>query len=363
MEIVSKYILQKPVICVIDDDEMFNDVLCSTLQDQGYEVISFLSSPAFLLSESFIKKTFDLLITDINLPSLSGYEVCKRVRAHFTHDRVPVVMVTGYDASSEKTQGIEAGADDFVQKPFRHDELLAKLHSLLGIRADSIRRIDRLTKFISPNIADLVFEENHQVNLKLHRAQVTVLFSDLRGFTAFSENAEPEEVLDVLNNYYTAVGNCAFKYGATLGHLAGNGIMLFLNDPQPILDHQEVALKMAMEIRDSLNTQKELWRQKGYTIDFGIGLAEGYATMGGIGFDKFWQYSVIGPVANFASRLCHFATAGQILVSHRFLQRTTHHECFETESVGSITLKGIEKTVKAFNVISHAASNRFKNAA
>ncbi len=344
----------KPVICVVDDDEMFREVLCCTLETHGYDVIVFSSASLFLKSDAFTKKNFDLVVTDINMPGSTGYDLCRSVREKYAHDRIPIVMVTGNDALKEKTMGLDVGADDFIQKPFRNEELLAKVSSLLKIRVQALERLGRLTRFISPNIADLVVEDHQQLALKLHRAQVTVLFSDLRGFTAFSETAEPEEVLDILNHYYTAVGACAAKYKATLGHLAGDGIMLFLNDPLPIVNHQEVGLRMAMEIRDVLNEQKQVWKGKGYAIDFGIGLAEGFATMGGIGFDQFWQYSVIGPVANFASRMCHYANNGQILVSHRFLARMSGADSFHTESIGSITLKGIEKTVKAFNVVDYA---------
>jgi adenylate cyclase len=352
----------KAMICVVDDDDMFRDILSSILEAQGYEIKVFSSATQFLKSDAYLKKNFDLIVTDINMPGASGYDLCKKVREQFSRDRIPIVMVTGNDALDEKTKGLEVGADDFIQKPFRNDELLAKLNSLLNIRSQSLERLGQLTRFISPNIADLVFEENSNLSMKLHRAQVTVLFSDLRGFTAFSEHAEPEEVLEVLNNYYKAVGNCAYKYKATLGHLAGDGIMLFLNDPMPIVNHQEVGLKLALEIREALAEQKIVWKSKGYDIDFGIGLAEGFATMGGIGFDRFWQYSVIGPVANFASRMCHYANNGQILVSHRYLARMTGSSSFETESIGSITLKGIEKTVKAFNVVATAKELKLEKA-
>lgn len=351
----------KPMICVVDDDEMFNEVLCNILEDKGYQIITFSSASAFLKSDAFFQKKYDLIITDINMPEVSGYELCKRIRAQFSRERIPLVMVTGNDALNEKNRGLEAGADDFIQKPFRYEDLLVKLNSLLNIRAVSLEKLGRLTRFLSPNIADLVIEDHNQTVLKLHHAEVTVIFCDLRGFTAFSENAKPEEVLEVLNNYYTAVGSCALKYRATLGHLAGDGIMLFLNDPTPIPYHQEVALELSIEIRHTLNLQKVVWKNKGYEIDFGIGLADGFATMGGIGFDQFWQYSVIGPVANFASRMCSFATEGQILISHRFLERTPQNDSFKAESIGSITLKGIEKTVKAFNVVSYVASARLKN--
>lgn len=354
MESIPKSNKNKPIVCVVDDDEMFREVLCCTLETHGYDVIVFGSASLFLMSDAFARKTFDLVVTDINMPGASGYDLCRAVRDKYSQDRIPIVMVTGNDAIKEKTQGLEVGADDFIQKPFRNEELLAKLASLLKIRMQALERLGRLTRFISPNIADLVIGDHQQQALKLHRAQVTVLFSDLRGFTAFSETAEPEEVLEILNHYYTAVGACAAKYKATLGHLAGDGIMLFLNDPLPIQNHQEVGLRMAMDIRSALEEQKAVWHSKGYKIDFGIGLAEGFATMGGIGFDQFWQYSVIGPVANFASRMCHYANNGQILVSHRFLARMSGVDSFHTESIGSITLKGIEKTVKAFNVVDYA---------
>ncbi|MBL7543500.1 MAG: response regulator [Bdellovibrionaceae bacterium] len=354
MSVGSIDLKNKPLICVVDDDEMFRDILSSILQHQGYELVVFASASLFLSSNTFSEKKFDLIVTDINMPGASGYDLCRTVRSHFSQDHIPIVMVTGNDAVNEKTIGLDAGADDFIQKPFRNDELLAKVNSLLNIRMQARQQIGRLTKFISPNIADLVIENQNPGAMKLHRAQVTVMFSDLRGFTAFSENAEPEEVLDVLNNYYTVVGNSALKYQATLGHLAGDGIMLFLNDPHPTPNHQDIGLQLALEIRQVLNEQKVNWKSRGYHIDFGLGLAEGYATMGGIGFDRFWQYSVIGPVANFASRMCHYANNGQILVSHRFLERMVNKHLFQTESIGSITLKGIEKTVKAFNVVGEA---------
>tara|TARA_B110001454_G_scaffold171291_1_gene162079 strand:- start:113083 stop:114174 length:1092 start_codon:yes stop_codon:yes gene_type:complete len=362
MESVPKTIKNKPMICVVDDDDMFREVLSCTLETNGYDVIVFSSASMFLVSDAFAKKSFDLVITDINMPGATGYELCRSVREKYSQDRIPIVMVTGNDALKEKTKGLEVGADDFIQKPFRNEELLAKLASLLKIRFQALERLGRLTRFISPNIAEMMADDPQQLSLKLHRAQVTVLFSDLRGFTAFSETAEPEEVLEILNHYYKAVGASAAKYKATLGHLAGDGIMLFLNDPLPISNHQEVGLKLAMDIRSALNEQKVIWKTKGYNIDFGIGLAEGFATMGGIGFDQFWQYSVIGPVANFASRMCHYANNGQILVSHRFLARMSGADTFTTESIGSITLKGIEKTVKAFNVVDYAEEVKLSKA-
>ncbi|MGE0764745.1 MAG: adenylate/guanylate cyclase domain-containing protein, partial [Bdellovibrionales bacterium] len=338
-------------ICVIDDNEEFNALLCATLMEMGYEILSYPSAVHFLDSGQCASKNYDLIITDVNMPGMTGHELCRRIRAEHGEEHIPIIMLTGNDVVSEKALGLNVGADDFIQKPFRSQDLLAKIQSLLKIHAQSQAKVGRLSRFISPNIADLVLSDPKQKALAPHRAEVTVMFIDLRAFTAFSERAEPEEVMQVLNRYYTAVGNAAVKHHATLGHLAGDGIMLFLNDPTPIPNHQMVGVHLALEIREALAPQVELWEKRNYQIDFGIGLAEGYATMGGIGFEQFWQYSVIGPVANFASRLCSTADHGQILVSRRFLERMDPSQ-IETEVIGAISLKGIPTPVDVHNVLS-----------
>jgi class 3 adenylate cyclase len=232
---------------------------------------------------------------------------------------------------------------------------------LLNIREREVNRFKELEsskglnlelrRFVSPNIArHLGFADNQGI-LRPHRAEVTVLFVDLRRFTAFSEKVEPEEVLEVLHDYYTAVGTAAVKYKGTLSHLAGDGIMVFFNDPEPVKDHREVAIHMALEARESLSKHKKSWDERNYNIDFGMGLSEGYATIGGIGFEQFSQYTVIGTVSNFASRLSDVAVEGQILISHRFLSRVKNMDCL-TDQLGQVNLKGIEKPVSIYNVLS-----------
>lgn len=338
------------VICVVDDDEMYNKAICLALQEDGYTVIPFASASSFLEHQAANSVSYDLILTDINMPGHSGYDLCKSIRANSAGERVPIVMVTGSDAKNEKAEGLNAGADDFIQKPFNRIELLAKIRSLLGIRAQSIERIGRISRFLSPNVADLVLSGSQQQVLKPHRAHVTVMFIDLRGFTAFSEAVEPEEVLQVLNEYYLVVGNASLKYKVTLGLLAGDGVMLFLNDPVPIANHQELAVHLALEIRNDLAPHKALWQQRNYGIDFGIGIAEGHATIGQIGFDHFSQYTVIGPVANFAARLCNAAVDGQILVSNRYIERIDASR-FDVEPVRELSIKGLSKPVSTNNIL------------
>lgn len=349
-------------ICVVDDEKPFNDILCKTLREEGYSVISFPSATLFLQWAAVTSVGYDLIVTDVTMPGLSGYDLCRTIRASSQGERIPIVMLTANDPVVEKTIGLNAGADDFIQKPFQRKELLAKIKSLLNIRATSIERMDRIARFISPNLAEMVASDSKKLNLQPHRSFVTVMFIDLRGFTAFSEAVEPEEVLDVLNKYYHSVGHASIKYQATLGHLAGDGIMLFLNDPTPIEHHQEVALRLALEVRSALEPQKKVWQERSYEIDFGIGIAEGHATIGGIGFDRFSQYSVIGPVANFAARLCQAAKDGQILVSNRYLQRMNSPN-FVAQPLGEINMKGFQKAVTTNNIVRMTNENSIKKTA
>lgn len=366
---------EKPLICVVDDDEGVNAVLSEFLEAQGYDVKSFLR-PAVFLEAYVALPRCDLVISDINMPGLSGYDLCRALRKDAIGARVPIILVTGSEVQSEKAKGLEAGADDFIGKPWSSKELLAKVRSLLGIRRQELEtfgellktkglnqelntrledevlraeRLEQLRRFLSPNLASLLAIDSQQALLKPHRAEVTVFFADLRNFTSFSQDREAEEVMEVLSRYYTIVGDAAIRHKGTLGHLAGDGIMVFFNDPEADPDHKENALSMALEAREALILERETWRCRQYGIDFGMGLSTGFATLGAIGFDRFSQYSVIGPVTNLASRLCHAAVGGQILVSSRFLARLDA-EC-EAEPLGDLALKGIEKCVSAHNVL------------
>jgi adenylate cyclase len=356
----------KPVICIVDDDTLQSQALAEILTAENFRVVTFPSATAFLKEPDHFEK-YDLVISDINMPGASGFDLCRALRDSEVLIRLPVILITGSDPSVDRVQGVEAGADEFIGKPFEIRHLLAKIRSLLSIREREMHRQKELEtsndlnvelrRFVSPNIARHLGFADQQGILRPHRAEVTVLFVDLRRFTAFSEKVEPEEVLEVLHDYYTAVGTAAVKYKGTLSHLAGDGIMVFFNDPEPIKDHRETAIHMALEARETLNQHKKIWDQRNYNIDFGMGISEGYATIGGIGFEQFSQYTVIGTVSNFASRLSNVAIEGQILISHRFLSRVKNMEC-KTQPLGQVTLKGIEKPVSIYNVLSAEAPVR-----
>jgi class 3 adenylate cyclase len=211
-------------------------------------------------------------------------------------------------------------------------------------------RMDRLKRFFSPQLAELIIRGGEHDPLQSHRCEVTVVFLDLRGFTAFAEPAEPEEVMAVLHEYHAAIGPLVLEWGGTLERFTGDGMMIFFNDPVPVPNPSERAVRMAVAMRARVETLRAGWKERGgFDLDLGIGIAQGYATLGAIGFDGRWDYGAIGTVTNTAARLCAEALPGQILITTRVL--TDVADIVETVAVGELALKGLSKPVPAFNVI------------
>jgi class 3 adenylate cyclase len=282
---------------------------------------------------------------------------------------LPVVMVTALDPAQERLKGLEAGADDFLSKPINQAELLARVRSLLRIKqlwdqladlnatleqrvADQVQQLERfgrLKRFFSPQLAELIVAGDAEDPLRSHRREITVAFLDLRGFTAFAETAEPEEVMGVLREYHAEMGRLILEHEGTLERFAGDGMMIFFNDPVVVANPGERAVRMAVAMRDRVGELLGKWRKRGYDLDFGIGIAQGYATIGAIGFEGRWDYGAIGTVTNLAARLCGEAKPGQILLSQRLLGEV--EALVEAESVGALPLKGFAKPVPAFNLV------------
>jgi class 3 adenylate cyclase len=211
-----------------------------------------------------------------------------------------------------------------------------------------IERVGRLKSFLPPQIAQLVVSAGHESVLESHRRDVSVVFCDLRGFTAFSELAEPEEVMLVLREYQTKLGVLINKFEGTVERFSGDGLLVVFNDPLPCPDASMRAVRMALEMRDEVAKLSVKWSHSGHDIGFGVGIAHGYATLGSIGYEGRLQYSVTGKVANLASRLCDQAKDGQILVDINVF--STVETLADVEFAGELVLKGFSRPVKAFNV-------------
>jgi class 3 adenylate cyclase len=212
-----------------------------------------------------------------------------------------------------------------------------------------IERMGRLRRFLPPQVADLIVSSGNERQLESHRRDITALFCDLRGFTGFSESADPEDVMTLLREYHAAVGGLTIEYGGTLERYAGDGVMVIFNDPVPVTDPALRAVEMALGIREALGALTDKWRRLGHDIGFGVGIAHGFATLGTIGFEGRFDYAAIGMVSNLASRLCDEAKTGQVLISARVLMAV--ESAVEVEPIAEFTLKGIRRPVAAYNVI------------
>ena len=316
------------------------------------------------------------------MPGMDGIEVCRHLKADASLPFMPIIMVTAKTGSQDIVAGLDAGADEYLTKPVDQSALVARVKSMLRIKAlhdqvqeqaaqleaqaaqlavwnrelesrvaeqvGQLERLSRLKRFVSPQLADLIVSGNAEDPLVSHRREVTVVFLDLRGFTAFAETAEPEEVMGVLRDYHAAMGRLIQEYEGTLERFTGDGLMVFFNDPVVVPDSAERAVGMALAMRDAAEKLGREWRRRGIELGLGIGIAQGYATIGAIGFEDRVDYGAIGTVSNLAARLCAEAKAGQILVSQRVFCDV--EEMVDAKPVGELTLKGFARPLPATEI-------------
>ena len=318
----------------------------------------------------------DLILLDIMMPKVDGIEVCRRLKGDPSFPFTPIIMVTALADAKDVVAGFEAGGDDYLTKPIDGQALSARVRSMLRIKSlhDTVKaqslelerwnatleervqtqlaeleRLGRLRRFVSPQLAELIVQGGAGDPLASHRREVTVVFLDLRGFTAFAEVAEPEDVMNVLREYHARMGELIVAHGGTLERFAGDGMMVFFNDPVAVANPAERALRMTVAMRAQAEELAARWRELGYELRAGIGIAQGYATIGTIGFEGRLDYGAIGTVTNVAARLCAEAAGGEILISQRVHAATS--ELADVEPVGELNLKGLHRPVPAYRVL------------
>jgi adenylate cyclase len=361
-------------VLAVDDQPANLRLLDAVLSPNGYRVITASSGEQAL--ELMHSSGVDLVLLDIVMPGIDGYEVCRRIRSEPSTAFLPVVMITA-SGEQEKTQAIKAGADDFINKPFHQGELLARVASLARIKRyhdtiaqqaaelaqwnaelesrvhtqlEELQRVNRLRRFLSPQVAELVINSGDDSFLRSHRREIVVVFCDLRGFTSFAEASEPEEVMSVLGEYHATLGELIFRYQGTLERFTGDGLMVFFNDPIPVDEPARRAVEMALAMRDRVETLTGGWSRLGHDLGFGVGIAQGFATLGRIGYEGRFDYAAIGSVTNLAARLCAEAGSGQVLVAQRVFSAVESQAV--GESVGVLELRGFSRSIRAFNVSS-----------
>jgi class 3 adenylate cyclase/CheY-like chemotaxis protein len=369
-----------PLILAVDDVPANLDIVCARLEGQGYQVVTAVDGEEALQRVAEHKP--DLVLLDIMMPKLDGITVLKRLKADKTLPFIPVILLTAKADQKDVIEGLEAGGDDYLTKPIDKDALIARVRSMLRIKAlhdqvqdqseklqqqteqlaawnttleervaaqlAEIERANRLRRFLAPQVVEVVAGDGEAL-LQSHRREVTVVFCDLRGFTAFTETAEPEEVMAVLREYHAALGEIIYAFEGTLERFAGDGILILFNDPIAHDDHSERAVRMAIEMRKAIGALTEGWRKRGHALGFGIGISRGFATLGQIGFDRRFEYAAVGSVTNLASRLCDVAKAGQIVISQKVFG--VLESALEGEALGELTLKGFQRPVAAWQVV------------
>jgi adenylate cyclase len=367
--------VRNPARILIADDNPANvRILSMRLAADGYDVVTARDGEEALAVAGEAQP--DLILLDVMMPKLDGITVCRRLKEAQAASFTPIVLVTAMTEAKDIVAGLEAGADEYLTKPVDHAALSARVRSMLRIKAlhdtvtaqadeiarwnatlerrvadqvSQIEQMSRLKRFFSPPLADAILAGGAADPLRPHRREISVVFLDLRGFTAFAEMSEPEEVSEVLAAYHDEVGRIIQAHEGTLERFTGDGMMIFFNDPVPVPNAEERAVRMAEAMRARVRVLAGEWRRRGYDLDLAMGIAKGYATIGAIGFEGRQDYAAIGSVTNLAFRLCTEAAGDQILISQRIHAAVA--DLVNAKEIGPLQLKGFHRPVPAYEIV------------
>ena len=361
-------------ILVVDDDTANRDVLERRLARDGHRVTTAADGHEALATTA--RERFDLVLLDVMMPGLDGVEVLRRLKADETLRHLPVLMISALGDMDHVVRCIELGAEDYLPKPFdpvllrarinaslekkrlldqerRHLTALADWNRTLETRvAEKIRELEKLgqlTQLVAPQVAQAILAGGADDPLKPHRREIVVVLVDIRGFASFMETAEPEELMGVLREYQAEMGRLVAAHEGTLLHYSGDGLVVIFNDPVEVADPAERAVRMAVAMRDRFGTLATEWRRRGWEMTLGIGIAQGFATIGAIGFEGRWQYGAMGRVVGTAGALCGAAKTSQIFVTTKVAGAVEGFA--KMQQIEDLQVRGLARPLAVFSVL------------
>lgn len=354
-------------VLVVDDTAFNRRLLVQLLKRIGHEALEAERGRAALeVLRDPATGPVDVVLLDIVMPEMDGYETLAILKGDDALCDLPVIVISGVDELTSVVRCIQMGAADYLPKTVDPEILRARIEaSMAQKRLHDLERetmaqqtrllstIDRqrteLARFLSPQVAALVSSADGEAMLAGHRREITAMFCDLRNFTAFSEAAEPEEVLGFLRAYHAVMGPLIVEHEGTLEHFAGDGFMTFFNDPVLQSDHAARAVRLAVAMRDHFADLSADWRRRGYVLEIGVGIATGYATLGRIGFEGRYDYGAVGPVIIHAARLSSDAAPGEILIAQRTYAAA--EASIAVSAAGERQLKGFSRPLVTYAVV------------
>jgi adenylate cyclase len=352
-------------VLVVDDDPINRSLLSMSLRNEGHDVLEAVDGTDAIAALG--RSDIDLVLTDIEMPEMDGFGLLRHRADDEGLRAIPFIVLSGLDDMGSIVECVKLGAEDYLHKPFdpvllharvgacldkkRMTDELRDWNALLQQRVDEkVREVERLNvlrRFVTPQLAEALAAGGDEV-LKSHRREITVLFCDLRGFTAFAETAEPEEVMGLLHEFHAAVGPMIFEHEGTIAQFTGDGMLVFFNDPIQCEEPARQAVLLAIAMRDRTASLSEQWRRRGHELTLGIGIAVGYATCGEIGFEGRTEYTAIGTVVNLAARICAIAPGGAIYVTNGVCAALDGR--VTATPLEDVELKGLSRPVPIFAV-------------
>jgi class 3 adenylate cyclase len=362
--------LQAPFcVLVVDDDPDMVAFLARLLQREGMEVETAENGDAALAQVA--SAVPDLVLLDVMMPGASGFDVCRRLKSDEATALVPVVLVTSLEDSDSRVRGIEAGADDFLSKPIKREELMARVKTLRRLhetrkelesrrlaaevqRKEAIRQA--FSRYFSPRLADRIADaagdQGDTFQGRAQRTNVVALFADLRGFTRLTEKTEVGSVVGMLNEYFAVLTEATYQHDGTIFNMAGDSLLVGFNVPFPQPDAAERAWRAALEMVSRFAPVAADWRARhGLALGVGVGICSGEAIIGNVGSEHFASYTIIGNPVNTAARLMQLAAAGEVLLCGPVYDRIRHLVVpHGVEGRGDVTLRGRSEPIPVYAV-------------